>query len=207
MAVAIVLYVREVAADAPREHVEAWVPRVPGIAEVLHARFVEHRYPPHTHDTWTLIIIDGGEIRYDLVHHHRGADRGTVTILPPHVTHDGRAATDVGFRKRVVYLDTTLVPATLIGRSVDRSEITDPNCGTPSPDYTIPCAPERSSSTQRPGLQRSWYGFAPTSATCRTQGRRTPGWPIGSETSSAPTPTVPSPSPRPARSFSAPWAI
>jgi AraC-like DNA-binding protein len=87
---------------------------------------VEHRYPPHTHDTWAVIIIDGGEIRYDLARHHRGADRGTVTVLPPHVTHDGRAATDVGFRKRVVYLDTTLVPATLIGRSVDRSEITDP---------------------------------------------------------------------------------
>src|SRR6202011_4345578 len=64
--------------------------------------------------------------RYDLARHHRGADRATVTVLPPHVTHDGRAATDVGFRKRVVYLDTTLVPATLIGRSVDRSEITDP---------------------------------------------------------------------------------
>jgi AraC-like DNA-binding protein len=120
------LYIRDVAAGAAREYVEAWVPRVPGIAEVLHARFVEHRYPPHTHDTWAVIIVDRGAIRYDLARHHRGADWGTVTVLPPHVTHDGRAATDVGFRKRVVYLDTTLVPAALVGRSVDRSEITDP---------------------------------------------------------------------------------
>src|SRR5260370_41739425 len=101
-AAAAVLYVRDVAAGTAREHVEAWVPRVPGIAEVLHARFLEHRYPPHTHDTWAVIIVDGGEIRYDLARHHRGADRATVTILPPHVTHDGRAATDVGFRNRVV---------------------------------------------------------------------------------------------------------
>ena len=102
------------------------MPRVPGIAEVLHARFVEHQYPPHTHDSWTVIIVDRGAIRYDLDRHHRGADCRTVSVLPPHVTHDGRAATDVGFRKRVVYLDTTLVPTTLVGRSVDRSEISDP---------------------------------------------------------------------------------
>jgi AraC-like DNA-binding protein len=98
---------------------------VPGIAEVLHASFVDHRYPPHTHDTWTVIIIDGGAIRYDLASRHRGADQGTVSVLPPHVTHDGRAATDAGFRKRVAYLDTTLVPMALVGRSVDRSDIVD----------------------------------------------------------------------------------
>lgn len=114
------------AACVARQYVQAWVPRVPGIAEVLHAGFVDHRYPPHTHDTWTVIIVDRGAILYDLARHHRGANEQTVTVLPPNVTHDGRAATDGGFLKRVVYLDTTLVPPDLIGRSVDRSEITDP---------------------------------------------------------------------------------
>jgi hypothetical protein len=38
---------------------------VPGIADVFRATFVDHRYPPHTHDTWAVI----------LVHHHWDAIR------------------------------------------------------------------------------------------------------------------------------------
>lgn len=29
---------------------------MPGIAEVLHARFTDHAYPAHVHDTWTLML-------------------------------------------------------------------------------------------------------------------------------------------------------
>ena len=46
--------------------VRAWKPPSPGIREVFHARFTEHAYPPHTHDDWTLFIVDDGAIRYDL---------------------------------------------------------------------------------------------------------------------------------------------
>ena len=45
---------------------------MPGISEVLHAEFHEHAYPPHTHDTWTVFVVDDGQIRYDLDRHHRG---------------------------------------------------------------------------------------------------------------------------------------
>ena len=89
------------------ELVTAWRPRVPGIAEVFHAQFVDHAYPPHVHDAWTLLIVDEGAIRFDLDRHHRGAAGASVTLLPPNVAHDGRAATGDGFRKRVLYLDTT----------------------------------------------------------------------------------------------------
>ncbi len=82
---------------------------MPGVAEVLHARFVEHAYPLHTHDTWTLLLVDDGAIRYDLDRHHHGAVAADVTLLPPHVPHDGRAATRAGFRKRVLYLDATVL--------------------------------------------------------------------------------------------------
>ena len=82
-------------------------PAVPGIAEVFHARFTEHAYPMHVHDAWTLLIVDDGAVRYELDRHERGAARHTVTLLPPHVPHDGRAATAHGFRKRVLYLDPT----------------------------------------------------------------------------------------------------
>ena len=35
-------------------------PRCPGISEVLHAEFHEHAYPPHTHDTWKVFVVDDG---------------------------------------------------------------------------------------------------------------------------------------------------
>ena len=97
-----------------------------GLAEVFHAHFVEHVYPMHTHDAWTLLIIDDGAVRFELDHHEHGALRSLVTLLPPHVPHDGRSATPDGFRKRVLYLDSTVLDPTLIGAAVDQPGFTDP---------------------------------------------------------------------------------
>ncbi|MFC3505582.1 AraC family transcriptional regulator [Micromonospora krabiensis] len=107
-------------------HVSAWRPGVAGVAEVFHAHFVDHAYPPHTHDVWTLLLVDDGAVRYDLDRHHHGALRTAVTLLPPHVPHDGRAATPHGFRKRVLYLDTSVLGAELVGHAVDRPSLPDP---------------------------------------------------------------------------------
>jgi len=119
------LYDRRVL-GTPREWVRAWKPAVPGIHEVFHARFVDHAYPPHTHEAWTVFIVDEGAIRYDLEAKHRGAAGARVTILPPHVVHDGRAATGAGFRKRVLYVGTEVLNEHLIGRAVDEPDIEDP---------------------------------------------------------------------------------
>jgi AraC-like DNA-binding protein len=112
---------------SPGEWVRAWKPAVPGIHEVFHARFVDHAYPPHTHEAWTVFIVDQGAIRYDLESRHRGAAGARVTILPPHVVHDGRAATDDGFRKRVLYVGGDVLGEDLIGRAVDDPDIEDPS--------------------------------------------------------------------------------
>ena len=48
-----------------------------------------------------------------------------VTVLPPHVVHDGRPATSRGFRKRVLYLETSILGEDLIGPAVDRPVIAD----------------------------------------------------------------------------------
>jgi AraC-like DNA-binding protein len=118
------LYDRCIVAEAI-EWVRAWKPAVPGIHEVFHARFVDHAYPPHVHDAWTLFIVDEGSIRYDLEKKHRGAAGPRVTILPPNVVHDGRAATGDGFRKRVLYVGTDVLGEGLIGRAVDDPDIED----------------------------------------------------------------------------------
>jgi AraC-like DNA-binding protein len=84
-----------------------------------------HVYPMHTHEAWTLLIVDDGMIRYDLHRHEHGAMDRVVTLLPPGVPHNGRAATSAGFGKRVVYLDLSAVPASLVGRAVDQPLLPD----------------------------------------------------------------------------------
>jgi AraC-like DNA-binding protein len=106
--------------------VRAWRPAVPGILEVFHAHFVEHAYPMHAHDTWTLLIVDSGAVRYDLDRSSHGARTTDVTLLPPHVPHDGRAVTRDGFRKRVIYLDARLLGTDAIGAAVDSPDRHDP---------------------------------------------------------------------------------
>ena len=88
-----------------------WRPAVDGVSEVLHADFPAHSYPLHTHDTWTLLVVDRGAVRYRLGRHEHGALPAMVTLLPPDVPHDGRPVTEAGFRKRVVYLEAGVIAA------------------------------------------------------------------------------------------------
>ena len=123
----LVLYVLDVAISGiGRSEVTAWRPPVPGIAEVFHAHFTDHAYPSHTHDAWTLLLVDDGAVRYDLDRREHHARHGLVTLLPPHVPHDGRSATPAGFRQRVVYLDTAALGLDLVGAAVDRPAFPDP---------------------------------------------------------------------------------
>jgi AraC-like DNA-binding protein len=111
---------------APVNQVTAWHPSVPGVHEVFHAWFPEHTYPRHTHDTWTLLIVDDGMVRYGLDRKEHGAVPASVTLLPPDVPHDGRPARPEGFRKRVLYLDRQLLGDDLIGSAVDEPSLHDP---------------------------------------------------------------------------------
>jgi AraC-like DNA-binding protein len=104
--------------------IRAWDPGVAGIREVLHARFTDHAYPRHTHDAWTVFIVDDGVVRYDLDGRARGAAVAMVNVLPPHVVHDGRPGSR-GYRKRVLYVETDVLPEALSGAAVDRPSLAD----------------------------------------------------------------------------------
>jgi len=79
----------------------------------------------HAHDSWALLIVDDGAVRYDLDRHERGAFGQLVTLLPPQVPHNGCSTSSRGFRKRVLYLDPGQLPTALIGASVDNSAFAD----------------------------------------------------------------------------------
>ena len=113
--------------EQPAQWVRAWKPEVPGIHEVFHARFVDHAYPAHTHDAWTVFTVDEGSIAYDLERRHRGVEGSKVTLLPPHVVHDGRPAASAGYRKRVLYVGTEVLGEHLIGPAVDAPDVLDPS--------------------------------------------------------------------------------
>jgi AraC-like DNA-binding protein len=110
---------------ADRQRIRAWRPALPGVAEVYHARITDHVYPMHSHDAWTLLIVDEGSVRYDLHRTEHGVLRHSVTLLPPHVPHNGRAVTPAGFQKRVLYLETAQLGEALIGPAVDRPVLAD----------------------------------------------------------------------------------
>ena len=122
------MYAFDVDAGLPAGcQVQAWAPQLPGIREVFHARLVGYAYPAHCHDSWAILIVDEGAIRYDLDRRRCEAAGQTVAILPPAVAHDGGPAPGAsGFRKRELYLEGTYFPAGLTGAAVDHTSISDP---------------------------------------------------------------------------------
>jgi AraC-like DNA-binding protein len=111
---------------ATREHVRAWRPDVPGLAEVLHAHFTDHAYPAHVHGEWTLLLVDAGGVDYTLDGDRQQAVTTRLTVLPPYVSHDGRAASPDGFDKRVLYVDERWLPASPVGAAVRSPSLADP---------------------------------------------------------------------------------
>ena len=73
-----------------------------------------------------MLLVDQGAIRYDLDRRNHGAESSMVSILPPHVVHDGRPATADGYRKRVIYIEPAVIGEAFIGAAVDRPALPDP---------------------------------------------------------------------------------
>src|SRR5690349_7800675 len=121
-----VLYVLDMT-DLDRSTLEARPSAAPGVVGVLQARILGWGYPPHTHDTWAVLVVDEGAIDYRLGDRRYEAVTGTVTLLPPDVAHDGRPAASGGaFRKRELYLAWDFLPVALRGAAVDRTNLRDP---------------------------------------------------------------------------------
>jgi AraC-like DNA-binding protein len=77
--------------------------------EVLHARFIEHRFARHAHDYFVVGYVEQGVQAYT----YRGARRvtpaGHVFLVNPGESHTGEAAAADGYVYRTMYPRTTLM--------------------------------------------------------------------------------------------------
>ncbi|MFE5291147.1 AraC family transcriptional regulator [Isoptericola sp. NPDC056618] len=108
------------------ESVRAWHPSVPQVREVLHATFEHHAYPVHTHDAWTVLLVDDGSVAYQLDRAPHDAAPASITLLPPGVPHDGRSASGLTYRKRVLYLEDDWLPRWARDAAVAAPTLRDP---------------------------------------------------------------------------------
>ena len=71
--------------------------------EVLHARFIEHRFARHSHDYYVIGFVEAGVQAYS----YRGARHltpaGQIFLVNPGEPHTGEAATHRGYVYRTVY--------------------------------------------------------------------------------------------------------
>ena len=77
--------------------------------ERLEAWFAGNAYEKHRHDTYAICLTITGIQGFD----YRGTSQislpGQIVVLHPDEMHDGRAATDVGFGYRQLYVDPGLI--------------------------------------------------------------------------------------------------
>jgi len=105
------------------DRVRAWRPAVPSLRETYYAD-IDHAYPLHTHDDWTVMLVDRGVITYGLDGAMFEATPAALTLLPPGIVHDGRSArAGEGYRKRVLYLEGDWLPEPTVSRIARRPTI------------------------------------------------------------------------------------
>jgi AraC-like DNA-binding protein len=93
-----------------------WVDDTLDGTDFLTAHYVRFAFPPHFHETFAIGVIEAGgqrfrpERRSSLV-----MPAGTLCVIDPGTVHEGRAASDEGWRYRMFYPAPSLVVRALTG--------------------------------------------------------------------------------------------
>lgn len=100
-----------------------------GSFDALRGTAVRRVFPPHTHDTFAIGVVEQGASRL----RYRGVDRiasaGAVVLIPPGEVHTGEPIDDAGWTYRMLYPDTHLVRAAshgMLERSHDVVSLANP---------------------------------------------------------------------------------
>lgn len=72
-------------------------------SDFLTARYIEHEFAPHWHETFTVAVIEAGAEKYLYRGEEQLAPRGTLAIINPGEIHTGSRAAEEGWHYRVFY--------------------------------------------------------------------------------------------------------
>ena len=87
----------------------ARVTSLPGV-EVLGARFLKHRFAPHTHDTWAIgAVLNGAQDNAARDGIHQIVASGELTAIPPGEPHAGRLAGTAECEYAMIYVPDRLL--------------------------------------------------------------------------------------------------
>ncbi len=86
------------------ERARIWRPAVLGEPELLHATFVTHRFPRHTHDGYGFGVIERGALGFRYRGEEVVAPAGAINLVIPDEPHTGQAAGDAGWTYRMFYV-------------------------------------------------------------------------------------------------------
>ncbi|MFJ8826621.1 AraC family transcriptional regulator [Streptomyces sp. NPDC102467] len=75
----------------------------------MHARFREHVYPVHSHDSYSFGITEAGAQRFRCRGAAHTSGAGMVMAFNPDEAHDGQKAAEAGYQYRIVHLGPELV--------------------------------------------------------------------------------------------------
>ena len=171
---------------APAESARYWQhDAVPGV-DLLRARYITHRYARHSHETFTVGVIEAGVEEFAYGSELLRAGPGTVALLNPEVVHTGQAGVPEGWAYRVLYPSVGLVTgiAAELGAapgtpSFPRTVVDDPVTGWPPPACSAPGSPGFSapmhSSVMNPTSTPGTVACHPWSAAHGSSWRN--GWP------------------------------
>lgn len=74
-----------------------------GGLELLSARYVEHRFAPHVHESYVIAVLEAGAERYRYRGEEHLAPAGSIALLNPDEVHTGSKGAEQGWRYRVFY--------------------------------------------------------------------------------------------------------
>jgi len=77
--------------------------------EAMHAHFFSHRFPPHSHDTYSFAVTEVGAQRFRCRGALRTSGAGMVMVFNPDDPHDGEAAAELGYKYRITHIGPDVV--------------------------------------------------------------------------------------------------
>lgn len=102
--------------------------------ELYRAQLVHHAFEPHAHEGFGLGVIETGVERFRYQGSDHLAPAGSLILMNPDTLHTGQAATQAGWRYRMIYIDPAQVQA-ITGRT--HWSFRDPVCADPVRAATV----------------------------------------------------------------------